>query len=84
MYFYIYCYNFIFYIKYKKLILNDNAIDKKYDLYDNHAYSIKGYDPTSGMVYITNPWHTSVITEIPIYDLIKYIRDVNIAMKSRL
>ena len=63
---------------------HDNAIAKQYDLYDNHAYSIKGYDINTGMVYITNPWHTSVITEVPIYELIKYIDDVNIASKANL
>lgn len=63
---------------------HDNAISKEYDLYDNHAYSIKGYDKASGTVYITNPWHTSVITEVPIYELIKYIDDINLAHKNQL
>lgn len=56
-----------------------NMISEKYDLAGRHAYSIKGYDKTTGMVYITNPWHTSVVTEIPLYELIKYIDDVNFA-----
>lgn len=56
-----------------------NMISEKYDLAGRHAYSIKGYDKTTGMVYITNPWHTSVVTEIPLYELMKYIDDVNFA-----
>lgn len=57
----------------------ETAIASQYDIYSDHSYSIKGYDEATGMVYITNPWHTSVITEIPIYELMKYISDVNIA-----
>ncbi len=57
----------------------ESELVKKYDLYSNHAYALKGYDKTTGMVYITNPWHTSVITEVPIYELTKYIDDVTIA-----
>ena len=56
-----------------------NMIAEEYDLAGRHAYSIKGYDKTTGMVYITNPWHTSVVTEIPLYELMKYIDDVNFA-----
>ena len=56
-----------------------NMISEKYDLAGRLAYSIKGYDKTTGMVYITNPWHTSVVTEIPLYELMKYIDDVNFA-----
>lgn len=56
-----------------------NMVSEKYDLAGRHAYSIKGYDKTTGMVYITNPWHTSVVTEIPLYELMKYIDDVNFA-----
>lgn len=51
----------------------------EYDLHSGHAYSIKGYDPATDMVYITNPWHTSVVTEVPLYELLKYIDDVNVA-----
>lgn len=31
------------------------------------------------MVYITNPWHTSVVTEVPLYELMKCMYDVNFA-----
>lgn len=58
---------------------HETALMGKYDLYGNHAYSIKGYDETTGMVYITNPWHTSVVTEVPLYELMKYMDDVNFA-----
>ena len=59
---------------------NDDVIlSDKYDLAGNHAYSIKGYNEETGMVYITNPWHTSVVTEIPLYELMKYADDISFA-----
>lgn len=58
---------------------HDTSLAANYDLNGNHAYAVKGYDETTGMVYISNPWHTSVITEVPLYELMKYIDDVNIA-----
>lgn len=57
----------------------ESELSKKYDIYSTHAYSIKGYDEKTGMVYITNPWHTSVVTEIPMYELTKYMRHVTVA-----
>lgn len=47
-----------------------------YDLYSKHAYSIKHYNEQKGIVYIANPWHTSIVTEVPIEDLIKYINHI--------
>ena len=43
----------------------------EYDLVGNHAYSIKGFNEETGIVYITNPWHTSIITEVPLYATFK-------------
>lgn len=54
-------------------------LSKEYDLAGSHAYSIKGYDEATGMVYITNPWNTSVVTEIPLYELLKYVGHINFA-----
>ncbi|MGN0031037.1 MAG: hypothetical protein ACI37Q_03685 [Candidatus Gastranaerophilaceae bacterium] len=51
----------------------ESLLSDKYDIYSSHAYAIKGYDKQTGMVYITNPWHTSVVTEVPIYELEKYM-----------
>ncbi len=51
----------------------EKAIAKEYDLYSNHAYAIKGYDPETDMVYITNPWHTGVVTEVPMSEFLKHI-----------
>lgn len=46
------------------------------DLYSEHAYSIKHYNKKKGIVYIANPWHTSIVTEVPIENLIKYINNI--------
>lgn len=57
----------------------EELLSAKYDIYSRHAYAIKGYDEKTGMVYITNPHHTSVITEIPMHELIKYMSNCTIA-----
>ena len=57
----------------------EQLLSDKYDIYSNHAYAIKGYDEKTGMVYITNPWHTSVVTEVPLYELTKYLVDCSFA-----
>lgn len=57
----------------------EQLLSDKYDIYSRHAYAIKGYDEQTGMVYITNPWHTSVVTEVPLYELTKYLDDCSFA-----
>ena len=55
-----------------------HLLSREYNLAAQHAYSIKGYDEKKGVVYITNPWNTGVITEVPLYELMKNIRHVTI------
>ena len=57
----------------------EKLMGSDYDLYTGHAYSIKGYNPDTGMVYISNPHKADIITEIPIYELMRYIRHVTVA-----
>ena len=57
----------------------EKLMGSDYDLYTSHAYSIKGYNPDTGMVYISNPHKADIITEIPIYELMRYIRHVTVA-----
>jgi len=54
-------------------------LDESYDIVENHAYAIKGYDPETGMVYITNPHHAEVITEVPMSEFLKHVSDVGYA-----
>ncbi len=44
-----------------------------YDLYSNHAYSIKGFNEERGLVYFTNPWNTNTIVEMDVYTFLDYI-----------
>lgn len=59
--------------------VNESPLAAEYDIYSGHAYALKGYDETTGMVYITNPWHTSVVTEVPLSELLKHIDGCTIA-----
>ncbi|MCM1338920.1 MAG: FHA domain-containing protein [Muribaculaceae bacterium] len=54
----------------------ESTLSAEYDLYSNHAYVLKGYDAEKGVVYITNPWHTSVVTEVPVYDFMNYVQQM--------
>ena len=51
----------------------ESELDADYDLYSTHAYAVKGYNPETGMVYISNPWSTHTITEVPMYELTKHL-----------
>ncbi|MBR6723475.1 hypothetical protein IKL64_08480 [bacterium] len=59
--------------KSKPGFLIESELDANYDLYSSHAYAIKGYNPETGMVYISNPWSTHTITEVPMYELTKHL-----------
>ncbi len=56
----------------------ESDLDAKYDLYSTHAYAIKGYNPETGMVYISNPWSTHTITEVPMFELTKHMGDMTV------
>lgn len=53
-------------------------IDSQYSLYSNHAYAVKGYNPKTGMVYLTNPWQSSNMIEIPKDVVKKYYSDLEV------
>ena len=50
----------------------EQTLNKQYFLYSKHAYTIKGYDENRGLVYFTNPWNSSFIVEMDVYQLLKY------------
>lgn len=54
-----------------------SSLNKKYDLLTGHAYAIKAYNREKGIVYFSNPHNTGKITEMPIYELLKYIEKVS-------
>ena len=62
-------------------IPGEGPIEKRmspaFDLYSNHAYTIKGYDEDSGLVYFTNPWNANTVVEMDVYTFLKYIANTN-------
>ena len=52
---------------------SESLLNDVYDLYSQHGYSIKAYNPKIKTVTISNPWNTAIETEIPIDELIKYV-----------
>lgn len=56
----------------------DNIIDEAYGLQAKHSYSIKAYNSEKGLVQITNPHNSGLITEVPIYELLKYVQSLSV------
>lgn len=57
-------------------VIREGIIDFEYDLRAQHAYSLKGYDKTTGNAYISNPWNTEIVTEIPVGKLLEYTNSI--------
>ena len=55
----------------------EKDLSPEFDLYSNHAYSVKGYDEERGLIYFTNPWNSNTVVEMDIYNFMKYIDYVN-------
>ena len=55
----------------------EKDLSPAFDLYSNHAYTIKGYDDERGMIYFTNPWNSNTVVEMDVYTFLKYIDNVN-------
>lgn len=51
-------------------------INPEYNLFGNHAYSIKGYDKEKGIVYYTNPHEGNSINEMDVYNWVNYIDEI--------
>jgi hypothetical protein len=43
----------------------ESHTDPNYHLYGHHAYALKAFDPNTQMCYLTNPWNTSTLIEVP-------------------
>lgn len=56
----------------------EGIIDEAYGLRAKHSYSIKAYNSENGMVYISNPHNSALITEVPIYELLKYVQSLSV------
>ena len=54
----------------------ESLLLKEYNLVSSHAYIIVGYNSETGIVKISNPHNTSVVTEIPFSELIKYMNNL--------
>ena len=46
-------------------------LNAKYDVHYRHAYTIKGFDSSTNMVVISNPWHSGVDIKIPMNELFR-------------
>jgi len=51
----------------------NKKIFDKYNLYGNHAYTIKAYNPSKQTVYISNPHNVAVVKEIPLNEILDFI-----------
>ncbi len=40
-------------------------LEKPYHLVSNHAYAVRAYDPQTNMLYLSNPWNSAKMIEIP-------------------
>lgn len=55
----------------------ESLLNEEYFLYSQHAYTVKHYNAEKESVYISNPWQSNRIVEVPLYDLIKFTRHFN-------
>lgn len=56
----------------------EGLIDEKLHLFGNHAYALKSYDATTGMLYLTNPWNTSTLIEVPLETAMKHFKRLDV------
>jgi len=54
----------------------EHLLDAEYSIYSNHAYTIKGYNEETGMVYFTNPHNTKCIIEMDVYKFLGYFESL--------
>lgn len=57
----------------KEMAKGVSLLDEVADLYCDHGYSIKSYNPKLQTVTISNPWDTAIETEVSIDTLLKYV-----------
>ena len=56
----------------------ETLIDESKHLFAHHAYALKSFDPTTNMCYLTNPWNAAMIIEIPLDDILKHFKRLDI------
>ncbi len=56
----------------------EGLIDESLHLFGNHAYALKSYDANTGMLYLTNPWNTSTLIEIPLETAKKHFKRLDV------
>lgn len=56
----------------------EGLIDESLHLFGNHAYALKSYDATTGMLYLTNPWNTSTLIEVPLETAMKHFKRLDV------
>jgi hypothetical protein len=59
----------------------ESLLNIDYNLVSSHAYSIRGYDHNNRIVKISNPHNETIITQIPLDELIKYMVSLSVAKK---
>ena len=56
----------------------ETLIDKTLHLYGDHAYALKSYDADAKMLYLTNPWNTSTLIEVPLETAMKNFKRLDV------
>ena len=49
-----------------------------YNIYGPHVYALKSFDPDTQMCYLTNPWNTSTLIEVPYNVIMKNVHSIDI------
>lgn len=58
---------------------HSTAVNKKYNIYQGHAYTVKKYDADLDIVYVANPWHSGVDIPIPMNEFLNSYKRLDIA-----
>ena len=56
----------------------ESLINEDLHLYANHAYALKNYDPKTNMCYLTNPWSTGTLIEVPMDTVLKHFKGLEV------
>ena len=56
----------------------EKSISLKRGIYTRHAYSLKSFDSETNTCYLTNPWNSALLLEVPLEDMIKYTNSISV------
>src|SRR5574344_173684 len=53
---------------------DESLLDESRHLYADHAYALKSYDPETGMCYLSNPWNSAKLIEVPLDEILNNLK----------